>query len=65
MAEQNQTTEPTTLTLERIREIAQSYKMTPDERREQRISYVYGVLSHRSTLTREDVRRIMEEQGYA
>jgi hypothetical protein len=43
--------------------IALSHVMTPEERREQRISFVYGLLPFRSTLTKADVRRMMHEQG--
>jgi hypothetical protein len=36
--------------------------MTPEERFEQRVSFVYGQLSEYSPLTKEDVRRILSEQ---
>lgn len=51
-------------TLEQLIKIAKRHVMTPEERREQRISFVYGMLPFNSTQTREDVRRILEEQGY-
>lgn len=52
-----------TTDLDRIIEIAKKHVMTPRERREQRISFVWGMLPSTSTLTKKDVRRIMEEQG--
>ncbi len=42
----------------RLRKAA-SKPMTKDEVREQRISFVYGNLPHNSTLTREEVARIL------
>jgi hypothetical protein len=46
-----------------IREAA-SRKMTPAEVFEQRVSFVYGMLSHNSPLTKEDVRaRLAEKYG--
>jgi len=44
-------------------EHARDYKMTPHERREQKVSFVFGMLSSKSELTKDDVRRIMGEQG--
>ncbi len=38
-------------------EKARTYKMTPEEVFEQRVSFVFGMLSSRSKLTRDDVRR--------
>lgn len=49
--------------LQDLLERSRNYVMSPEERREQRISFVYANLSSRSTLTKDDVRRIMEEQG--
>lgn len=42
---------------------ARSYVMTPEERREQRISFVFGMLPYRSTTTKDDVRRMLQEMG--
>ena len=36
--------------------------LTPEERFEQRVSFVYGQLSEHSPLTKDDVRRILTEQ---
>lgn len=49
--------------LNALLERARNYVMSPAERREQRISFVFGMLPFRSTMTKDDVRRIMEEQG--
>lgn len=40
---------------------APNYKMSPEEKRAQRISLIMGLRSHRSTLTRETVESLMEE----
>ena len=40
---------------------ARAHKMTPEERRAQRISLVMGMRGHNSTLTREKVSTILEE----
>ena len=37
-------------------------KMTPEEIREQRVSFVMGTIHRDSDVTREDVRRIIEER---
>lgn len=39
------------------------YKMTPAERREQRVSFVYGQMGHRSTLTKDDIRQMLYGDG--
>ena len=36
--------------------------LTIEEIREQRLSFVMGMLSHNSTMTREEVRQILESQ---
>ncbi|WP_394662876.1 hypothetical protein [uncultured Sphingomonas sp.] len=41
--------------LDRVR----GYKMTPAERFEQRVSFVYGQMSARSTLSKDKVRAIL------
>jgi len=40
---------------------ARSHKMTPAERREQRISMVMGLRGHSSTLTKEKVETLLDE----
>lgn len=40
---------------------ARAHKMTPVERREQRVSLVMGMRGHSSTLTREKVTTILAE----
>ncbi len=40
---------------------ARAHKMTPAERREQRVSLVMGMRGHASTLTREKVTTILAE----
>jgi len=49
------------LNLTTLIERARAHKMTPDERREQRISLVMGLRGNRSTLTKEKVGTLMEE----
>ncbi|HEY4506640.1 MAG TPA: hypothetical protein VJH71_00515 [Candidatus Paceibacterota bacterium] len=50
------------LTLEELIEIARKHKMTPEERREQAISFAYGNLSLSSpNITREMVEEAYEE----
>lgn len=49
--------------LERLVDAARNYKMTPREAAEQRVSFVYGMLSSRSPLTKADVRRMLRERG--
>ena len=43
------------LTLEQIAQVARDHKVTPDERRAQRVSLIMGLRSEKSTLTREKV----------
>lgn len=38
-----------------------NHKMSPSERRSQRVSMVMGLRSHSSTLTREKVETLLEE----
>lgn len=40
---------------------ARAYKMTPTEKRAQRISMVYGLRGHSSTLTKERVETLLEQ----
>ena len=49
--------------LARLVDAARNHKMTPQERFEQRVSFVYGLLSHRSKLTKEDVRAFLLEHN--
>lgn len=58
MTDQTKTTD-----LDAILKRAAAHVMTPEERREQKISFAFGMLPLRSTLTKDDVRRIMQEQG--
>ena len=43
------------LTLEQIAQVARDHKVTPDERRAQRVSMIMGLRSEKSTLTREKI----------
>lgn len=52
-----------TPTLDELLELARAHVMTPEERREQRISFVWGMLPWDSKLTKDDVRRHLEEMG--
>ena len=38
-----------------------NHKMTPSERRQQRVSLVMGLRGHTSTLTKEKVETLLEE----
>lgn len=40
---------------------ARAHKMTPAERREQRVSMVMGLRGHASTLTKEKAETLLEE----
>lgn len=42
-------------------ERARNHKMSPTERRAQRVSLVMGLRGHASTLTREKVETLLEE----
>ncbi len=46
--------------LARLR-MAASVKMTPEERRQQRISFIHGGLSHDSTLSHADIARMLDK----
>ena len=37
--------------------------MTPEERFEQRVSFVFGQLSHTSTITKDQVREILKMEN--
>jgi len=41
---------------------ARSHKMTPEERRAQRVSLIMGLRSGNSTLSREKVEELMDER---
>ncbi len=49
------------LTLDQIREKALGHTVTPDEKRAQRLSLITGVLSHRTTLSREKVETLLNQ----
>lgn len=49
------------ITTREMIERARSYKMTPQERRAQRVSLVMGMRGKSSTLTREKVTTLLEE----
>lgn len=42
-------------------ERALSHVMTPEERRAQKISFIYGMLDNDSTLTKEDVAQWLDK----
>ena len=50
-------------TLEALLEKARNHVMTAAEIREQRISFTYGMLPFSSTLTKDDVRKLLERNG--
>ena len=47
--------------LDRLVERAREHKMSPVERRAQRVSLIMGLRSDRSTLTREKVEDVLDE----
>lgn len=47
--------------LEKLVERARKHKMSPTERRAQRVSLVMGLRGHKSTLTKEKVETLFEE----
>ena len=49
------------MTLDEIRAKALAHTITPEEKRAQRVSLITGVLSHKSTLTREKVATILNQ----
>lgn len=50
-----------TRTLDQITALAKSHKVTPEERRAQRVSLIMGVRSKSSTLTREKISDLLNE----
>lgn len=50
-----------TRTLDQIAALAKSHKVTPDERRAQRVSLIMGVRSQSSTLTRDKISDLLSE----
>jgi hypothetical protein len=51
----------TTLTLEQIAEKARRHRMTPVERRAQRVSLIMGLKSKHSTMSREEVSSFLDQ----
>jgi hypothetical protein len=51
------------LKLDDLLERARAHKMSPDERRDQRVSLIMGLRSESSTLTREKVSDVLDEMG--
>ena len=49
------------LSLDELVERARRHKMTPSERRTQRVSLIMGLRAERSSLTREKVEEILDE----
>lgn len=49
--------------LQDLLERSRNYNMAPGDRREQRINFVFSMLSSKSPLTKDYVRKIMEDQG--
>jgi hypothetical protein len=53
---------PMTQSLDDLIVRARSHKMTPSERRAQRVSLIMGLRSANSTLSREKVEELMDER---
>lgn len=51
----------TTMTLDQIAAKARAHKVTPEERRAQRVSLIMGLRSKNSTLTREEVASFLDQ----
>lgn len=49
------------LSLEEVTRIAVAHTVTPAERRAQRVSLIAGLRSHNSTLTREQVSKMVDQ----
>lgn len=49
------------VTLEQLVERARHHKMTPNERRQQRVSMIMGLRGRSSTLTMEKVEEVLDE----
>ena len=49
------------LTLEQIAEKARNHRVTPAERRAQRVSLIMGLRSKHSTLTRDEVSSFLDQ----
>jgi hypothetical protein len=49
------------LTLEQIAEKARNHRVTPAERRAQRVSLIMGLRSKNSTVTREEVSSFLDQ----
>ena len=53
------------ITEEELRAVAaKAHPMTPEDRREQRISFIMGTISSRSTMTREEVAQYLEDHRW-
>ena len=52
------------ITDEELRAAAAAREMTPEERREQMISFILGTVSSRSTMTREEVVQYLEKHRW-
>lgn len=50
-----------TASLSALVDRARAYKMSPTEKRAQRVSLVYGLRGHTSTLTKEKVETLLDE----
>ena len=50
-----------TATLDALFERARQHKMTPQERRAQRVSMIMGLRGHASTLTQEKVEEVLDD----
>jgi len=51
----------TTLTLDEIREFATKHAVSPQEKRAQRVSMITGMLSKKSTLTKDKVESLLNQ----
>ena len=63
--EKNFNCPPTNPELLALIERARHYKMTPEDYREQRVSFVYGQMGHKSGWTKDQVRAFLAERGMA
>ena len=64
MARNNDTFEEKLELLNELLQESAQRSLTPDEIREQRISYAMGILPHDSTATREETEALVDKQLY-
>lgn len=49
--------------LARLIAAARDYKMTPQDYRDQRVSFIWGQMGHKSGLSKDEIRAMLEARG--